>query len=195
MSLSIKRIAITAVGLVMLYAVSVPSLQGQTGTKVPPAQTLIDRALKAARAQNKTVFVHFGASWCTWCKQLDAMLQSHEVGKLIADHFVLVNLTVQESDNKKSTENPGAEKLMTDTGGGKTGVSYYLFLNKDGVKTGNSMVMPKDANIGYPATPDEIKTFGELMARVAPRMTGAERSRIIDYLTKHAPKDSVTSAH
>src|SRR4051812_15712818 len=96
------------------------------GSSVPQAQSVIDQALKTAKAENKTVFIHFGASWCTWCKLLDAMLSSPEVGKLFADHFVLVNLTVQESDDKKALENPGAQAIMEKNGAAKAGVPYYL---------------------------------------------------------------------
>ena len=158
------------------------------GAKTPPAQTIIDRALQTAKAQNKTVFVHFGASWCVWCKQLDAMLSSQEVGKLISDNFVLVNLTVQESDDKKALENPGAQEIMEKNGAGKVGVPYYLFLDTGGKKIVDSLAMPKGGNIGYPATPEEIKTFEGLLPKAAPRMTAAQRSSISDYLTKHAPK-------
>jgi len=163
------------------------SLYAQTRS-VPSAQTVIDSALKTARAENKTVFIHFGASWCKWCKELDAALESPELRGLIAQHFVMAHLTVQESDDKKSLENPGAEKLMNETGGGKTGVPYYLFLDKDGMKIASSMAMPDGGNIGYPATPEEVNAFSDLLPRAAPRMTSADRARIVDYLTAHAPK-------
>lgn len=172
---------------IMLFAVGARSLQAQ-GARPASSQTVIDEALKTAKSQNKTVFVHFGASWCTWCKHLDAMLLSPEVGKLIDDHFVLVNLTVQESDDKKDLENPGAQELMDGNGAGKAGVPYYLFLDKAGMKIVDSLAMPEGGNIGYPATPEEIKIFEGLLPKAAPRMTGAQRASIIEYLTNHAPK-------
>jgi len=68
-------------------------------------------------------------------------------------------------------------------------------LNKDGAKIANSMVKQNDANIGYPATAEEIRAFGDLMGRVAPRMSVSERAQIVDYLTKHAPKDADASTY
>jgi hypothetical protein len=47
--------------------------------------------------------------------------------------------------------------------------------------------MPKNGNIGYPATPEEIKAFAVLLEKTAPRMTARERDRITAYLTKAAP--------
>ena len=177
------------ISLALVVAIAVGPVRSQS-TQPPSAQTVINDALKTARQQNKTVFIHFGASWCKWCKELDAMLVSPEVGELIADHFVLVNLTVQESDDKKSLENPGAQQLMNKNQAGKAGVPYYLFLDKNGKKLADSLAMPERGNIGYPATPEEIKTFGGLLPKAAPRMTSAEQALITEYLTKHAPKQN-----
>jgi hypothetical protein len=55
------------------------------------------------------------------------MLQGPELGKLFADHFVIVHLTVQESDDKKQLENPGAEQLLAREGAGKSGVPVFMF--------------------------------------------------------------------
>ena len=192
MRLNFRLVAAIAPVLILLCTIATRPLQGQG--RVLPAQILVQRAVRVADAQDKTVFIHFGASWCKWCKQLNAMLRSPELKQIIGNYFVVINLTVQESESKKLAENPGAEKLMTETGG-KTGVPYYLFLDKDGAKIANSMVLPDHANIGYPATTEEIKSFGDLMGRVAPRMSVDERARIVDYLIKHAPKDEDAATH
>ena len=158
-------------------------------SKPRPASTIIAEALNAATMQGKTVFIHFGASWCTWCKHLDEMLNSPEVGSIFKEHYILVNLTVQESDDKKALENPGAQEFVDQSGGVKAGVPYYVFLDGDGKQIATSAAMPAGVNIGYPATPDEIRTFGELLGKTAPRMTTAQRVSVVDYLTKHAPKN------
>ena len=112
--------------------------------KTPPsADSLIGAAVKTAQAKDKVVLVHFGASWCVWCRHLDEMLQGKELGKLIAEHFVVVHLTVQERDEKKSLENPGAEDLMNAQGAGKSGVPVFMFFNKDGKKIADSLAFPK----------------------------------------------------
>ena len=171
---------------VILIAVFALSVQGQT--TMPSAQTVIDEALKIAKVQDKALFIEFRASWCSWCRQLDQMLASPEVGKLFTDNFVLVSLTVQESDDKLHMENPGAQELMDKNGAGKAGVPYYLLLDKNGMKLNDSMAMPKGGNIGYPATPEEIQIFGSLLPKAAPRLTATQRASIAEYLTKHAPK-------
>jgi thioredoxin-related protein len=154
----------------------------------PSAETLIDAAVNTAKSQNKVVLVHFGASWCVWCKHLDEMLQGPELGKLFADHFVIVHLTVQESDDKKFLENPGAEQLLTKEGAGKSGVPVFMFIDQAGKKIADSLALPDHSNIGYPASPEEIQAFSGILNKTTPRMTDAQRASIIDYLKKHAPE-------
>jgi hypothetical protein len=115
-------------------------------------------------------------------------LYESEVSKLFADHYVVVNLTVKESEPKKALENPGAEKLLGELGGEQSGLPFYAFLDQAGKKIADSLAMPRGGNIGHPATPEEIKAFDKLLERTAPRMTGAERTRIVDYLTKSASR-------
>ncbi len=161
----------------------------QTEMKMPPpAQELLAAAVKTAKAENKTVFVHFGASWCGWCKRLDKFLASPEVGKLMSDHYVLLNLTVLESPEKKALENPGAEIVRQEMGGEKAGLPFYFFLDKAGQKLADSLAMPKGGNIGHPANAEEIKAFAGLLERTAPRMTSDERAKIVAYLTQNIPK-------
>jgi thioredoxin-related protein len=153
----------------------------------PSAESLVDAAVKTAKSQDKVVLVHFGASWCVWCRHLDEMLQGPELGKLFADHFVIVHLTVQESDDKKQLENPGAEQLLAREGAGKSGVPVFMFFDQAGKKIADSLALPNRANIGYPASPEEIQAFGGILEKTTPRMTVVQRASIMDYLKKNAP--------
>ena len=159
----------------------------QAAGSPPPADSLLSAAVKTAKAEDKVVLVHFGASWCGWCKRLDEMLQGKELGRLIANHYVVVHLTVQESDANKKLENPGAEDMMNAQGAGKSGVPVFMFFDKDGKKIADSLALPNRVNIGYPASPEEIQAFAGILEKTSPRMTPAQRASVIDYLKKHAP--------
>jgi len=154
-----------------------------------PAKTVIDQAVKTAKAENKTVFVHVGASWCGWCRKLEHMLDSKEVGPIFAAHYVLVPLDAMEEPEKKSLENPGVDSVLKALGL-QGGPPMYAFLDADGKEIATSQVMPPDnGGIGYPAVPAEFKAFDELLKKTAPRMTDAERATIGEYLVKNAPKE------
>ena len=102
----------------------------------------------------------------------------------MAANYVVVKLTVQEDDDKKPLENPGAEGMMNAWGGSDSGLPFYVFLNAEGEKIADSNAMPKGRNIGFPATGQEVEAFVSLLERTAPRLNAAERTRIVDYLAK-----------
>jgi thiol:disulfide interchange protein len=188
MNIDIKRFVAPIALTVALGAIATQPLLAQPdGNTKPAAGELLSAAVKTAKAENKTILVHFGASWCGWCKRLDAFLKAPEVGQLMADNYVLLELTVQESREKKALENPGAEELMSKMGGTNAGLPFYFFLDKEGKKIGDSLAMPGGKNIGHPANAEEITAFVGLLERTAPRMTGAQRAKIAEYLTKNAP--------
>lgn len=47
--------------------------------EMPTAESVMATAEQKAQAEHKTVFLHFGASWCGWCKRLDAFLNNPEI--------------------------------------------------------------------------------------------------------------------
>jgi hypothetical protein len=122
------------------------------------------------------------------------MLQGKELGSLIADHFVLVHLTVQESDDKKKLETPGGAKMLEAQGAGESGVPVFMFFDEEGNKIADSLALPNHVDIGYPASPEEIQAFAGILDKTAPRMTAAQRASIIDYLKKHAPPPEGSAA-
>ena len=104
------------------------------------------------------------------------------------DNYVIARLDVLETgDNIQKLENPGGKTIMTDLGGEHSGLPFYAFIDAKGKKIADSNVMPKDQNIGYPGSAEEIKAFEKLLKTTAPRMTEAQRTTVVTFLQKIAP--------
>jgi uncharacterized protein YyaL (SSP411 family) len=155
----------------------------------PSADTVVAKAVARAAAENKTVLIEFGASWCTWCRSFEAFVKAPDAGPVVAAHYVVVNLTVHEREDRTSLENPGAVALMDAWGGQKSGLPFYVFLGKDGRKLADSNAMPGGANIGFPAVPAEITAFLRLIDSTAPRLTPADRTIVESYLARAMPAE------
>ena len=134
----------------------------------PPSseQVLADAEIKAS-TENKTIFLHFGASWCGWCKRLDAFLERPDIKPVFEKYFIPVKLVVQENEKNKALENPGADVLMQKLGG-PAGLPYHAFLDAKGSVIITSKL--DGQNIGYPGQPSEIDWFVQMMKKAAPAM-------------------------
>jgi thiol:disulfide interchange protein len=147
-----------------------------------PAARIVSEAVQTAAAGAKVVLIEFGASWCPWCRQFEAFVHAPQTAAVVAANYVVVNLVVQESEDKKALENPGGQDLMDKWGGAKAGLPFYVFLDATGRKIADSNAMPDGGNIGFPGTEKEIQAFLGLLGRTAPRLSAADRSAVAAYL-------------
>jgi hypothetical protein len=64
MNLNLRRLAAALFGMIALFAFAALPVLAQTSNQTPPpAQEIVNTAVAKAKAENKTVFVHFWASW------------------------------------------------------------------------------------------------------------------------------------
>ena len=148
----------------------------------PPAATVVANALQTAAAGNKIVLIEFGASWCSWCRRFDTFVHSPDVSSIVAANYVVVNLVVQERDDKKALEHPGGQDVMDKWGGANAGLPFYVFLDAKGQKIADSKVMPDGSNLGFPGTRKEAELFLGLLDKTAPRLAAPDRATIVSYL-------------
>lgn len=134
----------------------------------PTAEQVLSQAKAKAAADHKAIFVHFGASWCGWCRRLDAFLERPDIKPVFEKYFVPVKLVVQENEKSKALENAGADALFKQLGG-PSGLPYSAFLDAQGALVVNSK--RNGQNIGYPAQPQEIDWFVQMMKKASPRMS------------------------
>ncbi len=165
---------------VILSTIAIFSLVGflHAETPAPTAEQLMTAAETKAAAEHKTIFVHFGASWCGWCKRLDAFLDKPNIKPVFEKYFVPVKLVVNESEKDKALDNAGADDLFKKFGG-PSGIPFSAFLDAKGELIINSDYEGhKGENIGYPGEPKEIDWFIVMMKKASPNMSADDLKTI-----------------
>ena len=143
--------------------------------EAPAADQVLALAKEKAAAEHKAIFVHFGSSWCGWCRRLDAFLDRTDIKPVFEKYFIPVKLVVQEIDKNKALENPGADALLKQLGG-PDGLPYSAFLNAKGALIINSKL--NGHNIGYPGDPSDIDWFIQMMKKAAPSVSKGDLKTI-----------------
>jgi thiol-disulfide isomerase/thioredoxin len=153
-------------------------------------EQVLTGAKSKAAAEQKVIFVHFGASWCGWCKKLDAYLERPDVKPVFEKYFVPVKLVMGEQPPQKALENAGADDLAKKLGG--PGFPFLAFLDAQGTLIVNSNREPGGQNIGYPSEPAEVDWFLQMVKKAAPKITADDLKTLETPLRTPAP---TTSGH
>jgi thiol-disulfide isomerase/thioredoxin len=156
------------------------------GAQAPaPAADLMAKAQSNAAKRGTNVMVIFHASWCGWCKRLDAFMARPAYKKLFADNYEIVHLDVLENGDKKSLENPGGFEVMKKYGGEGAGLPWIFIADKNGKKLIDSFRdgNPKQ-NIGCPWEPDEVKWFLTMFDKTRKQITPEQRRALESDLLK-----------
>jgi len=127
--------------------------------------TILQKAYIKAKVENKNVFVIFHASWCGWCKRLDASLNDVTTKKYFDENFVITHLVVQESKEKKNLENPSADVFLEKYKGTKEGLPFFVILDNKGNLIGDSFF--NGSNMGCPASEKEVAAFIALLTKTS----------------------------
>lgn len=138
------------------------------------ADVILKKACAQAKKEKKNVFVIFHASWCGWCKKLEASINDPSCRDYFNKNFVFVHLTVNESDDKKNLENPGAADLLKKHGGDRSGIPFFLIYNNQGVLIADSNIRKEGegldkpgSNMGCPASAEEVAYFVEVLKKTS----------------------------
>ena len=124
---------------------------------IPTAENILSTAYAKANKENKNVFVIFHASWCGWCKKMDASMDDATTKKYFDDNYVTVHLTVLETPQNKLLETPGAHEYLKKIKKEIKSLPFFVILNNDGSLLGDSFI--DGSNIGCPASESEVAAF------------------------------------
>lgn len=135
-------------------------------SKTPSAEEILRPALNLAAKNNKNVLLIFHASWCGWCRKMDASLLDEAIKNDIDRQYEIVHLTVHESPGKKALENPGALQFLQKNGGDELGIPYWFVLDKEGKILADSQYQP-GKNSGCPASEEEVTYFISVLKKTS----------------------------
>jgi len=125
------------------------------GPKAEFADVLVARAAKESVKGDRRVLIQFGASWCGPCHKLEKLLHEGKIGGIVKKYFVLVNLDLYEKPDKANLMNPGADKLIARYGGEKSGIPFWVIVDKEGKLLSTGEGEPE----GYSSIPTFLKTL------------------------------------
>ncbi|MFN0082036.1 MAG: thioredoxin family protein [Ferruginibacter sp.] len=136
------------------------------GQEIKTTEQILKTACEKAGKENKNVFVKFKASWCGWCKKMEASMNDITTKKYFDDNYVTVYLIVQESPANKMLETPGALRYMQTLKADAAGLPFFVIIDKKGKVLGDSFV--NNQNLGCPTAPDEVASFISLIKKTSP---------------------------
>jgi thioredoxin-related protein len=149
------------------------------------ASELCQRALAAAKAEQKKLFLTFGAPWCGWCHRLEGFLARADVAPLFARTF-----RVQKIDVDRTI---GGQELCDSHGGKGSGIPWFVALDGEGKTLASSG--DSGANLGCPWAPEELTAFGTFLRKSG--MTEADVAALLERLAAYKAEVEAkkTAAH
>lgn len=177
--------------LALIFTISVT---GFAQEKLPSTKKVMSDAYAQAKKENKNVMVIFHASWCGWCKKMEASINEPTLKKFFDDNYVIALLDVQEHKGKEYLENPGSLAFMTKYKGEKAGLPFWFVTDANGKKLADSQVRPEGAsldtygdNVGCPAAENEVAFFTNILKKTS-KLNDSELAMIAERFAKNKPE-------
>lgn len=171
--------------LALAATLSLPALAAPPDT----ANTLFAQARAQAAQQHKDVLLVFSASWCGPCKLYERFLEDPQMKPIAEKAFVIARIDVGERPgDPRHADTPGGVQLRTALGAPpEPGFPWIVITTPDGDPVINSNRDGKtDANIGYPAAPEEIDWYIAMLQKV-PSLSAADLAATRAWLRQHSP--------
>lgn len=156
-----------------------------------PANEVLNAALKKAKAEKKNVMMVFHASWCGWCRKMDASLKDPAVKPYFDKNYVTADIVVYESKGKEQLENPGAADLLKKYNNADQGLPTWLVFDAKGNLIADSQMRPdgvaqttKGENVGCPAKKEEVAYFVSALKKSS-KLTDNELAEITTVFRKN----------
>jgi thiol-disulfide isomerase/thioredoxin len=144
------------------------------------ADEVFTSAVARAKAENKKVFLHFGAPWCGWCHKLEDWMAKPEIAAILAKDFVDLKIDIDRMEGGKAI----FENYKKDSA--KAGIPWFAFIDPGLVRPGQGgSLITSDApqgNVGFPAAPEEIAHFKAMLLKAKANMSDADIAQLTSSL-------------
>src|SRR6476469_8527342 len=135
--------------------------------EMPTAHEIFQKAKAEATRSHRKIFILFRASWCVWCHVMDSSITDPSCRDYFRNNYVIVHLTIQETEDKKDRENPGGMAFYTKYGGDDNQeIPYWLIFAEQGNLLADSQMKPGE-NTGCPATKQEVAYFISVLKKTS----------------------------
>jgi thiol-disulfide isomerase/thioredoxin len=154
----------------LLFAIVLLGIKAVAQDALPTSDVVLKQAYAQAKKENKKVLLMFHASWCGWCKKMDASIIDPTCKKLFEDNYIIAHLDVLEQPAKANLENPGALDVLKTYKGEKSGLPFWVILDAKGKLLADSQIRPAGASldtpgesVGCPAQENEVAYFAQVL--------------------------------
>jgi len=177
---------------ILVLACSIISIFNVSAQSPSPASgKILAAAYSKAAKEKKNVLIIFHASWCSWCKKMDASINDETCKSLFEKNYVITHLTVDEDKNKKHHENKGADLVRKKYHGEDAGLPFWIIMDKNGKLLGDSFLRKEGEstsgpgeNVGCPAEEKEVTAFIALLKKTS-KLTDDELKIIAERFSKN----------
>ncbi len=168
----ISRLLYPMLVLFILLSLFSHSLQAQS--PAPASGKILGPAYVKAAKEKKNVLVIFTASWCGWCKKMDAAINDPSCKEFFEANYVITHLVVDEKKEKQHLENKGADLVRKKYHGEQAGLPFWIIMDKNGKLLGDSFIRKEGQsansageNMGCPANENEVAAFVALLKKTS----------------------------
>ena len=164
--------------IVLALVLSYPALAQEAPQST---ETILKEAYTKAAKENKKVLLIFHASWCSWCRKMEASINDAACNKLFDNNYVIAYLDVLEHTDKKTLENPGSDELLKKFDDKNSSLPFFVILDANGnpltdsnVRENGKLADPNgDNNLGCPAAENEVDYFAHMLKSTS-KLTDSE---------------------
>jgi hypothetical protein len=154
-------------------------LLGAAASAEDSAAEVVARESAAAAAEDRRLLLVFEASWCVWCRQMDAMLEDPAAAAILDRHFRILHLRAQERDEAEIAKQlAGADDVYLRYSGGGAGMPFTAVLDADASAVATSIQQANGGNFGFPVTDEELEGFETMLEVGAPAMPAEDRAAL-----------------